>query len=179
MVPIDQGGRYGYAVSAAAADSFHVEYVTPVLQTSVRDTAREQDIEQEKSRAYDLALWRAAQIAQERGYEAFIVEESSRDADVSIDSGNYYAGRYASSWYNHFGYAYGPYPYRRFGYVPYYPYPYNPHAFGYYDRPRASMQVHVRLTVREASPDEVGAFDTTATASRLAAAYANATWPSQ
>jgi hypothetical protein len=176
MVPIGEVGRYGYSISPAGLNQFEVNYVTPVLRTSLRDSTREEEIEAEKLRAYDLALWRAAQIAQERGYATFIVEESSRDADVEIDDG-YYGNRYGYAWHNHFGNPYGRYPYGNPGYYPYFAY--HPYAFGHYERPQASMQVHVWLAIREAAPDEAGALDTAATAARLAAAYANATWPAQ
>lgn len=175
MVSIAQTDQYGYATTPAGEDRFEVEYVTPELQTSTRDAAREQDIEEEKARAYDLALWRAAQIAQERGYAAFIVEESSRDADVSVDYDSRY-GAYGGSWFNQYSYGY-PYPYRNMGYYPYFPY--HPYAYNRHQRSEASMLVRIKLLVREASPDEPGAFDTAATATRLAAAYANATWPAR
>ncbi|MEX0809677.1 MAG: hypothetical protein WD044_13205 [Dongiaceae bacterium] len=175
MVSIDQTDQYGYATAPAGEDRFVVEYVTPELATSTRDTTREQEIEEEKARAYDLALWRAAQIAQERGYAAFIVEESSRDADVSVDYDRY--GGYGDPWFNQFSYGYHPYPYRNMGYHPYFPY--HPYAYNRYQRSEASMLLRVKLLVREASPDEPGAFDTAATATRLAATYANATWPSR
>lgn len=175
MVSIDQTHQYGYATTTAGEDRFEVEYLTPELETSTRDTTREEDIEEEKARAYDLALWRAAQIAQERGYVAFIVEESSRDADVSVEYHRY--GAYGDAWFNQFAYGHYPYPYRNMGYYPYFPY--HPHAYNRYQRPEASMMVRVKLLVREASPDEPGAFDTTATATRLAATYADATWPAR
>jgi hypothetical protein len=177
MVPVGEVGQYGYSTSPADSNRFEVDYVTPVLRTSLRDSAREEEIEAEKLRAYDLALWRAAQLAQERGYAAFIVEESSHDADVEIDEGGYYGNRYGYAWHNHFGNPYGRYPYGNLGYYPYFAY--HPYAFGHYERPHASMQVHVRLLIREAAPDEASALDTAATIARLALAYANATWPAR
>ncbi|MEX2201527.1 MAG: hypothetical protein WD711_09050 [Dongiaceae bacterium] len=176
MVPVGAVGEYGYSTSSASSDQFEVDYVTPVLRTSLRDSSREEEIEAEKRRAYELALWRAAQIAQERDYAVFIVEESSRDADVEIDEGGYYGNRYGYAWHNNFGNPYRRYPYRHPGY---YPFAYHPYAFGHYEQPRASMRVHVRLLIREAAPDEAGALDTAATIARLASAYANTTWPAR
>ena len=180
MVPLDEN-RYGYTEIDLGAGRYAVVYVTPSLRSSSNDASREADAEREKARAYDFALWRAAQIALERGYEAFAIEESERDADLSVRRERYYPygyGAYHSRWY------YGPsrygWPYRYHAPDPYLAHPAYPYgSYGSYGASSASLLVTVRLTVREAAPDEPGAFDAAATATRLAGQYGNAVYPAR
>jgi len=165
---------YGYNDLDLGDGRFEVTYETPVLRTSTGTLSREQDVEAQKQRAYDLALWRAAQIAVDRGYEHFVVVTSSSDADVEVPDDRYdpaYAG---------FGYGYGHRHYP-FGYDPYY-YGYDRFSpFAYAPPPRykrdAQMRVTVTMTVREATAQEEGAMDAVATVARLSSRYANSTFP--
>lgn len=161
--------RYGYTDRELSDGRFEVVYKTPVLRTSASTLSREDDIEAEKKRAYDLALWRAAQIAIERGYERILVDMSHSDAETEVDE-NFYPG-YGSPWYGGFGYYDGgwpdPYGYR---YSPFF------YAPPYY-RSFAYMQVTVTLTVSEADPSNAKALDAAATAMRLSTQYANSSYP--
>jgi len=179
MVPLE-GNRYGYSHIDLGEGRFEVVYVTPSLQSSLTESSREADTEREKGRAYDLALWRAAQIANERGYDGFVVEEWERDADVSIRYDRAYpysygAGAYWSRW--QYGYPATLWPYRYYGPDPYLLHPAYP--YGGVDRSTASISITVRLTVREALPEDENVFESAATAARLASEYANAIYPAR
>ncbi len=169
MVQQTDAVRYGYTDRELAGGQFEVVYKTPVLRTSASTLTRDDDIEAEKKRAYDLALWRAAQIAIERGYERIIVETSHSDAEVEVDE-NLYPG-YGTGSYGGYGYYGGgwpdPYAYR---YSPFF------YAPPYY-RSFAYMQVTVTLTVSEADPANAKALDAQATAARLSTQYANSSFP--
>src|SRR5262245_3731262 len=102
MVQQSDEVRYGYSDRELSDGRFEVIYETPVLRTSASTLSREDDIEAEKKRAYDLALWRAAQIALERGYDRILVDQSHSDAEVEIDE-NLYPG-YGSGFYGGYGY---------------------------------------------------------------------------
>ncbi|HTO85152.1 MAG TPA: hypothetical protein VMQ73_23235 [Methylomirabilota bacterium] len=81
MVARSAGGDYGYAETAQGADLYTVTYVTPSLPAP-GDPDNDYGLAGQKQRAYSLALWRAAQLAVEKGYPAFRVEHESRDVNV-------------------------------------------------------------------------------------------------
>ncbi len=169
MVAQSDEVRYGYADRELSDGRFEVIYETPVLRTSTSTLSREDDIEAEKTRAYDLALWRTAQIAIERGYDRIIIDAANSDAEVEVGD-DVYPG-YGPAWYGSYGYGYGGWP------DPYY-YRYSPFFYAppYY-RSFAYMQVTVTLTVSEADAADADALDAQATATRLATQYANAVFP--
>lgn len=170
MVQQSDQVRYGYTDRTLSDGSIEVVYKTPVLRTSASTLSRDDDIEAEKKRAYDLALWRAAQIAIERGYQHILVDTTHSDSEVEVDE-NLYPG-YGSPWYGS-GYGYygggwpDPYAYR---YSPFY------YAPPYY-RSFAYMQVTVTLTVSESDASNRQALNTRATASRLSIQYADSVYP--
>jgi hypothetical protein len=169
MVQQSDQVRYGYSDRELSDGRFEVVYQTPVLRTSASTLTREDDIEFEKKRAYDLALWRAAQIAIDRGFERIVVDQSHSDAEVEVDE-NLYPG-YGTGAYGGYGYYGGgwpdPYAYR---YSPFF------YAPPYY-RSFAYMQVTVTLTVSEAAASNTKALDAQATAARLSTQYANSAFP--
>ena len=168
MVEQTDDVRYGYSDRDLSDGRFQVTYETPVLRTSTSTLSRQDDIESEKKRAHDLALWRASQIAIERGYAWIIVDETDSDSEVELDE-DLYPG-YGPAWYGGYGY-YGGWPD---------PYSYRHSPFFYappYYRSFAYMRVTVTLKVSAADATDVGAVDAEATAARLATQYANATFP--
>lgn len=170
MVQLSDEVRYGYADRTLSDGSIEVVYKTPVLRTSASTLSRDDDIEAEKKRAYDLALWRAAQIAIDRGYERIVVDMSHSDAEVEVDE-NLYPG-YGTPLFGGSGYGYGggwpdPYAYR---YSPFF------YAPPYY-RSFAYMKVTVTLAVSEADAANAKALDAQATATRLSTQYANSSYP--
>lgn len=162
MVPQSTNGVFGYTDKMVAPDLYEVAYVSPRLRAT-QDADEAHGLAGEKQRVYDLALWRAAQLAQEKGFPAFAVQHESRDVDVTV--------RRDPVYYPPPPLFFGPcrwdcgWP----GYWPYYPYDY-----GY--RTRAAGRITVNLTVKmlaEATPESL---DTGATIERLRNAYASASF---
>ena len=169
MVQQSDQVRYGYTDRTLSDGSIEVVYKTPVLRASASTLSRDDDIEAEKKRAYDLALWRASQIAIERGYKHILVDTSHSDSEVEIDE-NLYPGYGAPLYGGGYGYGGGwPDPYAN-RYSPFF------YAPPYY-RSFAYMQVTVTLTVSESDASNRQALNTRATASRLSIQYADSVYP--
>jgi hypothetical protein len=159
-------GDYGYSEQMLAPDLYRVSFVSPRLRAS-SDADDAHGLAGEKQRVYELALWRASQLAQEMGYPAFLVQQENRDVDVTVRRDPVYPA------YPPFPYYWGGcrwhcgWPYYGYGYWPYY-------GYGY--RTRAAGRVSVDLTVkmlREPTPE---AFDTAATEERLRKTLGSATF---
>lgn len=108
MVPLGQTGEFGYSERDLGQDRIEVTYAGANIRVSSsagRDDAR---VKAEQAKIHDLALWRAAQIADERGMAAMRIENETRDTDVEVT--RQYVQRFAP-----FGYAH-PYYWRRHGY---------------------------------------------------------------
>jgi hypothetical protein len=173
MVALSANGDYGYAETALAPDLYAVTYVSPSL-SAPGDADHDYGLSGQKQRVYALALWRAAQLALAQGYPAFQVQSESRDVNVSVEAPP------------------APPPYvsaplrttsgspcrwdcdRPIGYWgdPYF----NPVYDEWYRRGHTSGRVVVRLTVKMLPALTAGAEDAAATAARLRAAYASATF---
>jgi hypothetical protein len=173
MVPISANGDYGYSESALAPDVYAVTFVSPSLSAH-GDPEQDYGLDGEKRRVAALALWRAAQLALEKGYPAFQVQSETSDADVTVVDPP------------------GPPPYvlapmrtisgppcrwdcdRPIGYWgdPYF----NPVYDNWYRRGHSSGRVTAKLTVKMLPAAVAGAEDAAQTAERLRAAYAAATF---
>jgi len=164
MVPLATTGEYGYSEKMIGQDLYEIRFTSPRLRAT-EDDARSHGLEGEKQRAYDMALWRAAQLAQDTGHPAFKVQQESRDVDVAVRREPVYPA-----------YPPPPYYYGRHRDWPYYwPYPY----YGGYDRYRTRVSGHVvvDLTVKMLAKMTEGAFDSAATAERLKKVYSAASYP--
>jgi hypothetical protein len=165
MVAQSITGDYGYSDKALAPDRYQVTFVSPQLRAT-RDPDQNHGLDTERQRVYDLALWRAAQLAVEKGYPAFKVEQESRDVNVAVNT--YYPppaplfGPFGS-WY--WPYGYGNWP----GY-----YGYDPYYYGY--RSRAAGRITVNLIVAMLQQPTDGSLDAVATVERLRKAYGSATF---
>jgi hypothetical protein len=160
MVPQADGGEYGYSDKMLSATRYEVSYVSPRLRAST-DGSDSHGLESEKQRMYELALWRAAQLADSKGYPAFKVTQESRDVDVAVN-------RQYSVPPPYFG-PYGYWPYRRW---PYYgPYGYWPYAYDYdypmYTRTTASGRITVKPIVELLPSLQEGALETASTLDHL------------
>jgi len=174
MVPFSANGDYGYAETVLAPDLYTVTFVSPSLSAH-GDPDQGYGLDGEKNRVAALARWRAAQLAQEKGYAAFRVEGETRDAAVQVEDPP------------------GPPPYvpaamrttmsgtpcrwdcdRPIGYWgdPYF----NPVYDEWYRRGHSSGRVTAKLTVRFLPAVIDGAEDAAQTAARLQAAYGSATF---
>src|SRR5262249_40766393 len=67
MVPQSSNGVFGYADRMVAPDLYEISYVSPRLHAA-SDPDADHGLAGEKQRVYDLALWRAAQLAQEKKF---------------------------------------------------------------------------------------------------------------
>ena len=161
MVPLSTNGVFGYSDRMVAPDVYEVTYVSPGLRaTPGADDAH--GLAGEKQRVYDLALWRAAQLAQEQKFPAFLVQHESRDVDVTV--------RHDPVYYPPPPLFFGPCRWDC-GWPGYWPYPYD-----YTYRTRAAGTITVNLTVKMLATATADSLDTAATIDHLRKAYASATF---
>src|SRR5262249_18830993 len=128
--------------------------------------SRAAELEQQKKQAYELALWRAAQVAQKAGYPAMQIEKENNDASVLVRSEPDFSPAPTPFWYY-----YGTGPIYR-------PYPVHGYTYGYTGFTRQAVatitaQLRVRL-LHTLSKDDI---DTKATETQLAIRYAKTTYP--
>src|SRR5262249_20212549 len=83
MVPLSANGDYGYSETMLAPDLYSVAFVSPSLSAH-GDPEQDYGLAGEKHRVATLALWRAAQLALEKGYPAFQAQNQTSDADVQV-----------------------------------------------------------------------------------------------
>ena len=90
MVPLGSSGDFGYSERDLGPDRIEVSYrgdAVPVSPYRPREDGR---AKAELDLAHDLALWRAAQIAQDRGKAGLKIEFENRDSDVVVQQRTYY-----------------------------------------------------------------------------------------
>ena len=166
MVPLGQTGDFGYTERDLAPDRIEVTYTgatIPVSSSQGRDDAR---VKAELVKIHDLALWRAAQIADERGMAAMKIENETRDTDVNVTQ--QYVQR-VSPFYDPFWYR------RRYCCGPFYD------DYPYYYQPvrRASAQAVTKLTVqllRQYDPHDTTQLPVKETLTKLQTARAGAVY---
>ena len=147
MSPLEEGGHYGYSERQLSENRYEVVYVGPSVRTWLDREKREVDVESARNLAYDLALWRAAELAKEHEFAAFTVEDRHSDVEVEIiDEG---------PWIPHYGFRH----HRQFGF-------YGIHDYGLAYR-SAWLQASATLTVVMQTEVSEDGFDAAATAQRL------------
>lgn len=139
MVPLGQTGEFGYSDRDLGNDRIEVTYTGANIRVSASEGGDDSRVTAEEAKIRDLALWRAAQIADERGMAAMRIENETRDTDVEVT--RQYVQRVAP-----FAYGY-PFHWRRYGYCC------GPSWFyddPYYYQPvrRAHAQAVITLTVQ-------------------------------
>lgn len=172
LVAKSEAGDYGYSDTKLSDTRYEMVYQSPEIDISVERSARERELEAERQRAYDFALWHAAETAKERGFAALKVEKERRDADVSVQRTRTY-----NAWPGYYGPFYGPY----YGY----PYPYRYGMWGYDDyccgpssyQRWASARVTVVLQVLLLREMAEGALMVDETLAQLASRYGTPTYP--
>jgi hypothetical protein len=159
MVPQSANGEYGYTDTPLDATRYEVTYVSPRLHANA-DSDNNHGLEVEKQRVYEFALWRAAQLADSKGYPAFKVTQESRDVDVTVRREQAIAPYYGP---------WGPWGYRAwpYGAYGYWPYDYGYGWPGYYSYTTASGRVTVKLTIQLLAQLEEGAMETSSTLDHL------------
>jgi len=170
MVPLGQTGDFGYSERDIGQDRIEVTYTGSNIRVSSSQGKDDSRVKAERAKIHDLALWRAAQIADQRGMAAMKIENEARDTDVQVTQ------QYIPS-YPPFGY--GPYwGYRRYGYCC------GPSWFyddPYYYQPvrRADAQSVATLTVlllKQYDPTDKSQLSVKETLTRLQSARAGAAY---
>jgi hypothetical protein len=127
LTPLAIGGSFGYAETPLGGDRYAVTYIAPSRVTSAYGSARDADALATRTLAFDMAVWRAAQIVEARGFAGFRISDRRSDADT-------YPDPFYDPW--------DPWPCwqcRRFGF-PYYGDPFRGPSFAY-------LQTRVTITL--------------------------------
>ena len=159
MSPYDAADDFGYSTRQLADGRYEVVYQGQSARTWAEREKRAEDIAAARGLAYDLALWRAAELAGEKGFAGFTVEGEESDVEVEIvEDAPYYGYPGPAFGFHHFG-AYGP--------------------FGYAGPAFRSAWLRARVSLTVALTDTVAAdvFDAAETAARLEAKYPGALTP--
>lgn len=148
---------FGYAEERLSETGYRVSYSAPVRRTyAYGGEERQQEAEQRLALAYDLALWRAAELALAHGYPAFEVSGRDNAVEVEIRHDYYHPFLHHGHHFHH-------------GFFPH-------HLHGYYDRyARLAARVSIAVDFR-AAPD-ADRLDAKATLERLKARYPDAAGP--
>ena len=177
MVAATPASGVGYGDTRLAPDRYEVRYATPALVLPADAKARVSAVEKEKQRAYDLALWHAAQLALAGGFSQISIGPVHRDADLEVKK------LYTPSAPGVFGPGGMIYPqwiynpmvayYGAPGIGPYWAYE-DPFA----DQPEivTKGRITARLEVTFARTASPGSLDAAVTAQRLAAEYAGSAY---
>ena len=164
MSPLSEAGRYGYTDIQTGADNYRVTYIGPSRYTVASRSGREDASDAAKEQAYDLALWRASQLAIDSGFPGFRISDSDIETEVTIRQGYY---PYYSPSYYRFGYYNRPF-------YPYYPY-YGLGGYPPYGTYRdTSLRAIATLNIAMTETLGVQDIDAEATIRRLAAKYPEA-----
>ncbi len=130
LTPVDVARSFGFSDTRLPDGRYEVSYVAPAMQGFGYRYDQSPTEKQGKSLAFDMAIWRAAQIAEAQGFQGFSVADTKSNSDIQQR-----AAYYDDPW----GPAWGPGPYwglRR-----------PPFGWGDYNPPETSVQVEVKLAV--------------------------------
>jgi hypothetical protein len=111
MVPLGQTGDFGYTQRDLGQDRIEVTYTGANIRVSSSEGREDSRVTAEQAKIHDLALWRAAQIADQRGMAGMRIENEARDTDVEVT--RQYVQRvspfgYAHPYWHPHGYCCGP-----------------------------------------------------------------------
>jgi hypothetical protein len=172
MVPLGAGGDFGYSSKDLSPDRVEVTYRGDAVKVDASNPRDDSRTKAELDKARDLALWRAAQIANERGKAGFKIENENRDSDVEVQRRSYYR---PSPFYDPFWDPYDDpfYPrYRR-------PYFYDDWPYQYQQVRSATARAEITLTVvlyQSYDPKVAGMMSTAETIAKLKAARSGAVY---
>jgi hypothetical protein len=137
MVPLGQTGDFGYSERDIGQDRIEVTYTGATIPASPQAGRDDSRVKAEQAKIHDLAVWRAAQIADQRGMAAMKIESETRDTDLQVTQ--QYVQRvspfYDPFWHRRRGFCCGP------GWYDDDPYYYQPVR-------RANAQAVTKLTVQ-------------------------------
>lgn len=86
MQPLSVAGDFGFSERNVDSDTLEITYRGAVVKLSASNPRSDARISSEKDKVHDLALLRAARIAQERGVAAFRVVSEKTDSDIDVQS---------------------------------------------------------------------------------------------
>ena len=160
--PLESDATFGYLDRQLDDTHWEVTYAGPVYRSSYGETKRDAEADAARAEAYDLALWRSAEIALEQKRPDFAVVSERRDTDRTTQVDRRYPA-----------YPYYPFGFRQPGFWGYWPYYYDDYTV------RSYGEATVTLTI-DLEPDSgAHSLDAKATADQLEAEYAFKTWPPQ
>ena len=136
LSPIEQARTYGYSETPRGADAYEVTFLAPSQRSTRFRPELDADANAARTRATDMALWRAAGLAEQRGFKGFHVGQVRSNVEIYREP--YYDDPfYGPPWW---GPGFGPWGHR-FGY-PWPPY----YGAGAYTniQPRVSIDVELR-----------------------------------
>jgi hypothetical protein len=169
------GGDFGYTSKNLDSNLIEVSYRGDAVSVSASNPRDDSRTKAEQDKAHDLALWRAAQIAQERGKAGFRVENENRDSDIEVQRRDYYR---PSPFYDPFWGGYGDPFWPRAGYYRQ-PFFYDDFPYSYQQVRTATARAEIKLTVRlypEYDPKVDGMLSTAETLSKLQATRSGAVY---
>ena len=86
--PLAAGIDHGYSDRALAPDKYAVAYDAPPFHSqAVSKKGRDSEVQRRVQLAYDMALWRAAELASRNGYPAFVT--SDRTNTIALERHDY------------------------------------------------------------------------------------------
>ena len=147
MSPLEAGGGFGHSERQLSEHRYEVAYLGPRVRTWLERKKRAEDVERARNLVYDLALWRAAELATENEYAAFTVEDSRSDVEIEIIEEGPFFPDYGL--FHHHGYGY---------------HGFHDYALGLRS---AWLRAHGALTVAMQPEVSGNAFDAAATVKRL------------
>jgi hypothetical protein len=160
-VPLQAGGDHGYTEVRVSPTRYQVTFKAPVaIYPALNKSAARSHAEHRTTLAYDMAMWRAAELALENGFPAFKITDRSNDVSTDYRYGTYGAPFYPPCYDPRFG-PDGPCP--SFGFS-------SPSAFDRY----AWIEAGVTLTVEFESAIRPGLFDAREAVDKLRAQYPTA-----
>jgi hypothetical protein len=176
MVPFGTGGDFGYSSRDVAPDRIEVTYRGDTVRVSVSNPRDDGRTQSELDKAHDLALWRAAQIANERGKAGLKIESENRDSDVEVQRRSYYR---PSPFYDPFLDPYDDPFWPRRGYYHRRPFWHDDWPYSYQQVRTATARAEITLTVtlyQSYDPKVEGMLSTAETLAKLQAARSGAVY---
>lgn len=84
MVPLGQTGDFGYSERDLGNDRIEVTYTGAAVRVPSSATRDSAAVRAELAKTHDLALWRAAEVADQRGKAAIKIDKELRDTDIEV-----------------------------------------------------------------------------------------------
>jgi hypothetical protein len=163
MSPIAVARDHGYAETPVGDNRFAVTYIAPTQRTYRDLASRGAVTTAERSQAFDLAVWRAAQIALAQGYRGFRVTSTRSNTNAFSDN-NY--DPFFGPWYGP-----GGFPRRGFWGGPYGPY------WGPPPDPYSYVQTEVTIDVTMLHDPAPGDYDAQSAIEQMRRTYPGAEGP--